>query len=125
MNEDIYILDDDKPTLEIIENILKSNRFKVRTFSSPSSLIDRLGVKVPKLLILDILMPEINGLKLCEKLRAMEGLEDVPIVILSSKVSGSDKKEAFRSGANGFITKPFNARELVFAIKTYINLPKI
>ncbi len=125
MSERIFILDDDETTLTIIKNILESNRLKVSTFSSPNKLIDKLKIKVPRLILLDIMMPDIDGLSLCKEIRKLDGYGEIPIVILSSKISAMHKREAFQVGASGFITKPFTARELVFAIKTYMDLPKI
>ncbi len=121
----VFVLDDDLTTLNIIEEILCAADFKVKKFLDSNSLFEALKTHNPSLVILDIMMPNVDGIHVCEKLKTFPNVASVPIVMLSAKVSDNSKKGAFSAGASGFITKPFTARELVAAVKTYIELYNI
>lgn len=70
-------------------------------------------------------MPEMDGVEVCRRMRDMDNMRDKPIVMFSAKLSAIDKKESFDAGADGFITKPFNARGFIAGIKTYLELSRI
>lgn len=122
MSSLVFVLDDDIATLTIIEEILSSSDFKVKKFLDSNSLFEALKISKPSLVILDIMMPNVDGIHVCEKLKSFPNVASTPIVMLSAKVSDNSKKLAFSVGASGFITKPFTARELVSAVRTYIEL---
>ncbi|BDU50173.1 response regulator [Haliovirga abyssi] len=122
MSKNILIVDDEVDVVEVIEMLLKNQGYNVITAHNGIEALERIEKKIPDLVILDIMMPQMDGLEACKKMRENEKMENVPIVMFSAKLSAVDKKEAFEVGADGFITKPFNARGFIAGIRTYLEL---
>lgn len=120
----LYIVDDDEAVLEIVNAILSPAGYETVMFASATQFLKKLDGAKPDLFIFDIMMPEIDGITLCRKIKNSAHSE-VPVVMFSAKMSPLDKQESFNAGASGFITKPFTARELVCGIKTYLELLSI
>jgi phosphoribosyl 1,2-cyclic phosphodiesterase/ActR/RegA family two-component response regulator len=103
---EFFIVDDDRIFIKFLTKYLQSDTSVVaHTISSAKALTEILARK-PDCVILDIMMPEIDGLALCKKLRAEASLDDTKIIILSGKTYEFDRKQALSLGADGYITKP-------------------
>lgn len=124
-NRKILIVDDEADVLEVVEMLLISENYEVYKARDGKEALDILKNITPDLVILDIMMPEIDGVEVCRRMRKIEKMQEIPIVMFSAKLSAVDKKESFDAGADGFITKPFNARGFIAGIKTYLELRKI
>lgn len=122
MSEKILIVDDEVDVVEVIEMLLKNQGYEVISAHNGFEALERIEKEIPDLVILDIMMPQMDGLEACGKMRKNKKMDNVPIVMFSAKLSAVDKKEAFEAGADGFITKPFNARGFIAGIKTYLEL---
>ena len=121
----ILIVDDEPDVLEVVEMLLLSEKYRVLKATNGVEALEVVKEETPDLVILDIMMPEMDGVKICKNMRKMENMKNNPIVMFSAKLSAIDKKESFDAGADGFITKPFNARGFIAGIKTYLELSGI
>lgn len=111
----IYIADDEINICNIIKSFLVREGYTVETFSDGKQLLDAFGKKPADLLILDIMMPEIDGYSLCAKIRSVS---NVPIIIVSAKDSETDRIAGLTLGSDDYMTKPFSPLELVARVKS-------
>ena len=122
----ILVVDDEVDVVEVVEMLLELEGYEViKAYDGIEALEVIEGKVIPDLIILDIMMPELDGVEVCRRFRANEKLNNVPIVMFSAKISAYDKKESFEAGADGFISKPFNARGFISGIKTYLELGRM
>lgn len=125
MAKKILVADDEADIIEVVEMLLSSEGYDVIKARDGAEALEIVRSIIPDLIILDIMMPEIDGVEVCKRMRLMESIRDIPIVMFSAKLSAIDKKESFDAGADGFITKPFNARGFISGIKTYLDLGRM
>lgn len=117
MKQKILIIDDEVHIVEFIEKYLLSKGFTVSTaFGGKEGLI-KAKEELPDLTLLDIRMPERNGLTICKELRQNEETHSLPIIMLSAKTSYDDKIEGIKAGADDYLTKPFDLQELLLRIE--------
>jgi len=117
----IFLVDDDEIYLSMLENILK-DKYEVITAKSGKEALGYLikGV-VPNLILLDILMPDLDGWETFNRLRAISFLQDVPIVFLTSVVETAEVEHAQEIGAADYITKPYDRDDLLNRIEKILN----
>ncbi len=111
----IYIADDEINICNIIKSFLIQESFEVITFSNGKALLEAFDKKQPQLIIMDIMMPEIDGFSLCSIIRAKSA---VPIIIISARDTEPDKIAGLTLGADDYLTKPFSMMELTARIKS-------
>lgn len=116
----IYFIEDDKSINEAIFYTLKSSGFQVMGFEKPSDFWQAVKDNIPNLIILDIMLPEEDGLHILRKLREKSSTKDTPIIMLTAKDSEYDKVIGLDSGADDYMTKPFSMLELVSRIKALL-----
>lgn len=114
----IYVVDDEASIIDFVRIYLERDGFSVNGFLDGSSALNAIRSKQPSLVVLDIMLPKLNGYELCKTLR-MEG-NDVPIIMLTAKDEDIDKILGLELGADDYLTKPFNPRELVARIKAVL-----
>ncbi|UOF90875.1 response regulator transcription factor [Fodinisporobacter ferrooxydans] len=114
-NKLIFIIDDDPTIRLIIERYLQQEGYRVRTFSDGEDVLDSFRQYKPDMLIMDIMMPGIDGYELCKKVRAES---EVPIIMVSAKDEEVDKIVGLELGSDDYLSKPFSPRELVARVKT-------
>ena len=117
MKRKIWAVDDDHDIREIVRKTLTDDGFHVETMESGARLLKRLSGEAPDLVVLDVMMPGENGIDICRDLRRFS---EVPVVFLSSRRTDIDKIIALELGADDYIGKPFNPRELVARIKAVL-----
>jgi DNA-binding response OmpR family regulator len=114
----IILCEDDMNLAFIVQDNLEAEGFKVKHFADGQQAFKEIGGMHYDLCILDIGLPSINGFELADKIRKMN--EHVPILFLTARSMKEDKLQAFRTGADDYITKPFSIEELIFRCKVFL-----
>lgn len=120
MNRAIAIVDDEPDIVELIAHHLKKEGFKVKKFYNGSDLLSHLKTASPDLIILDLMLPDIDGLEICRMLKRDEKTAFIPIIMLTAKGTETDKVVGLELGADDYIVKPFSPRELIARVKTVL-----
>lgn len=123
MAEKILVIDDDPLLLQLIEASLKQDNYEVHVVSSGQEGLQLLNVIKPHLVILDIMMPHLNGWEICDRIRK---ISTVPIIMLTARGSQADIVRGLRGGADDYLVKPFHPSELlarVSAVLRRANMP--
>ncbi len=113
----IYLVEDDSNIRELVVYTLNSTGLKSEGFCAPSAFWEGMRRELPELILLDIMLPEEDGLSVLKKLRADNATRDIPVIMLTAKGSEMDKVKGFESGADDYIAKPFGMMELVVRVK--------
>ncbi|KHD35849.1 PhoB family transcriptional regulator [Clostridium acetobutylicum] len=113
----ILVVDDDIEILNLVSIYLSNEGYEIIKATNGCEAISKINNEKPKLVILDVMLPDIDGIEVCRKIR--EKL-NVPIIILSAKVQNSDKIKGLLTGADDYITKPFNQLEFIVRVKTLL-----
>lgn len=116
----ILVIDDTPANLRLLVNLLRENSYKVRAV--PSGKLALAGIKqsMPDLILLDIMMPEMNGYEVCEQLKANPETQEIPVIFISAINEVLDKVKAFAVGGVDYITKPFQVEEVLARVKTQL-----
>jgi len=118
----ILALDDEQLNLELLRFILERHEFKFEGTNDEQHFFRLLENRLPDLILLDVIMPRIEGFELCEKLKKSTEYKDIPVIFLTGKVKVKDKVKGFEVGGVDYVTKPFNEQELIARIQTHIEL---
>lgn len=113
----IYIVEDDKNIREIEMFALKNSGYAVEEFENAKSFFSRTAEKVPDLVLLDIMLPDMDGLDIVKKLRSRPDTVRVPIILVTAKTTELDKVKGLDIGADDYLTKPFGVMELISRVK--------
>ena len=117
MSKLIYVADDEKNICFLIENFLEKEGYEVECFGDGESLLEAFEKKAPDLCILDIMMPGMDGLEMCRKIRETN---NIPIIMVSAKTQDIDKIVGLSTGADDYVAKPFNPLELMARVKSQL-----
>lgn len=116
----IFFVEDDRDIFELIKTHLSSNGYLYQGFSNGNDFFKALledKKKLPDLILLDLMLPDIDGIEICKQIRGNKKTEHVPIIILTARVEEIDKILGLEIGADDYMTKPFSVRELMARIK--------
>lgn len=116
----IYIVEDDVNIREIERYALKNSGYEVEEFGSGAQLFARMKKALPSLLLLDIMLPDENGLEILSAIRANKETAGIPIIMVTAKTSELDKVKGLDLGADDYITKPFGVMELISRVKALL-----
>ena len=119
---DILVVDDKPNNLRLLNIMLGKNGYKVREATSGQIALQEVHTHPPDLILLDILMPEMNGYEVCRQLKASASTAVIPIIFLSALNDTFDKVKAFEAGGVDYITKPFQLQEVLARVKTQLIL---
>ena len=117
----ILMVDDDKSQLLYVNAILK-NEYDIISVTSGKDALECLGKTVPSLVLLDVLMPEMDGFEAYGKMRALSSMKDVPIIFLTSVNAPEEIERALRIGAADYITKPYTSENFTNRIRNAIRM---
>ena len=115
--QSVYIVEDDASIRELEIYALKNSEFEVTGFESGKSLMAQLEIKVPDIILLDIMLPEEDGLAILGTIRQTGAYADIPVIMVTAKTSEIDAVKGLDLGADDYITKPFNILEVKARIK--------
>ncbi len=121
MSTDIVIIDDNAQHAENTSQFLKHHGYQTSVVLNPENALNEIKNSGPKLILLDIMMPGIDGFTLLKKLKDEQVTSKIPVFILSGKVFPPDKKKAQALGAEKFLTKPIRAQALLDEAKPYLD----
>lgn len=116
----IYIVEDDRNISEIESFSLKNSGYDVSVYENAGSFYQALKVKVPNLILLDIMLPDEDGLTIVEKLRADSLTKKTPIILVTAKTTEIDKVKGLDIGADDYLTKPFGVMEMISRVKALL-----
>lgn len=116
----IYCVEDDAGIRELITLALSTADFEVVGFEESQEFYTELKKRVPDLIILDLMLPKIDGMTILKSLKKEQGYSDIPVIILTAKSLELDKVKGLESGADDFITKPFGVLELLARVKAVL-----
>lgn len=118
----VLIVDDDATNLRLLENLLKREKYQIAFARSGKETLAMMENFTPDLILLDIIMPDMNGIEVCRQIKEAPESKDVPIIFLTAKTRIEDFVEGFQAGAADYVTKPFNATELLARVTTQLEL---
>lgn len=116
----IYCVEDDEGIRELIIYAVKSAGFQAEGFESAAAFSDRLKTAVPSMVLLDIMLPDKDGIEVLKDIRSNESTEKLPVIMITAKGTESDKVKGLDSGADDYVTKPFGVVELISRIKAVL-----
>ena len=118
----VLVVDDTLQNLELLSEMLKARGYRVRPVPSGDLALQAAKNNPPDLVLLDIHMPDMDGYEVCERLKADEKLQDIPVLFISGLSEVTDKVRAFRVGGADYITKPFQFEEVEARVATHLEL---
>jgi len=123
MNELIAVVEDEPDIRDLVSLHLKKEGFQVEGFESARPLFRSLEKRRPALIILDLMLPDMDGLDICRTLKKRDDWASVPIIILTAKSTETDKVLGLELGADDYLTKPFSPKELVARVRAVLRRP--
>ncbi len=118
----ILIVDDVPKNLQVLGTILYQQGCEIAMADSGASALETLEEINPAMILLDVMMPEMDGYEVCEKIKANPKTKDIPVIFLTAKTETEDIVKGFRMGAVDYLTKPFNSEELIARVRTQLEL---
>ena len=115
--KNIVVIEDDKDVIDVVRYFLEKEDYRVHVAQDGLSGIELALRVVPSLILLDLMLPKMNGLEVCKKLRSDGRLSNVPIIMVTAKGEVTDKIRGLEIGADDYVTKPFSPHELVARVK--------
>ncbi|MDY2699302.1 MAG: response regulator [Suilimivivens sp.] len=116
----IYIVEDDKNIREIEEIALKNSGYQIESFEFAGDFMEALEKQIPDLLLLDLMLPDADGLQIVETLRGKASTRQLPIILVTAKTTEIDKVRGLDIGADDYLTKPFGIMELISRVKALL-----
>lgn len=116
----IYLVEDDDNIRKLVSYALRKEGFDIKEFSTPITFWDEIKNNIPKLILLDIMLPDEDGLSVLKRLREKSETQDIPVIMLTAKGSEFDKVTGLDMGADDYIAKPFGMTELISRIRAVL-----
>ncbi|MGE5478853.1 MAG: response regulator [Chloroflexota bacterium] len=118
----ILIVDDIPKNLQVLSNILTTQNYNISFASNGAKALSVLQTIKPDLILLDIMMPELDGFEVCERIKNTAETKDIPVIFITGKAESEDIVRGLKIGAVDYITKPFNSIELLSRVKVHLDL---
>ena len=118
----ILIVDDNKKNLQFLGNLLEEYDYQLFFAQNGEQALDFVKDTKPDIILLDVMMPGINGFEVCKIIKKQEQHKDIPIIFLTAKSQINDILEGFEVGGSDYVTKPFNSAELLSRINAHLEL---
>lgn len=116
----IYIVEDDNNICEIETFALKNSGYTIEGFENGRDFFKKLGERKPDLVILDIMLPDMDGLEILKKIRTSSDTRKIPVIMVTAKTTEIDKVKGLDMGADDYLTKPFGVMELISRVKALL-----
>lgn len=121
-NTFILVVDDNPTNLQLVGQMLKREGFQISVAKDGQTALNQLSSNTFDLVLLDIMMPEMDGIETCKRIKSTEKLKDIPVIFLTAKTHPEDIVEGFQAGGVDYITKPFSEAELLARVNTHLEL---
>jgi len=125
MNERILVVDDTPANIQTVAAILKGKGYQLSVATNGKQALDALTKIRPDLILLDVMMPELDGFETCQRLKSAEAWRDIPVIFLTAKTDTADIVKGFEMGAVDYVGKPFNAHELLARVSTHLTIDQL
>jgi len=116
----ILVVDDEPDALEVLEFNLKNAGYEVSTADDGEAALKKARQLLPDLILLDLMLPEVDGLEVCKLLRRDPATSGIPIIMVTAKAAEIDRVVGLELGADDYVTKPFSPRELVLRVRNLL-----
>jgi DNA-binding response OmpR family regulator len=121
MKQRILVVDDEPEAVELVEFNLRQSGFDVSTAADGAEALKKAKANLPALVVLDLMLPELDGMEVCKLLRRDASTAKIPILMLTAKAAEIDRVLGLELGADDYVTKPFSPRELVLRVKKILD----
>lgn len=121
-NQRILIVDDTIKNLQVLGTILEQEGYQINVAQNGTQALDIAKKVHPDLILLDVMMPDIDGFEVCKQLKADESVTHIPVIFLTARTEMEDLVRGFEIGAVDYVTKPFNATELLVRVRTHLSV---
>ena len=120
MLKKVLIVDDSPAQVKLMQSLLEHEGYQSFGLNDPRRVEETIATLHPSVILLDVVMPERNGFQACRELKGNDATRSIPVVIVSSKNTDSDKFWAQQQGADGYVIKPFTPAELLGAVQRFV-----
>ena len=124
MSAHIFVVEDEKPISDLLKYNLEKEGFRVSSSENGEEALGIIKEKKPDLILLDWMLPDLSGIKICQFLKQDSAVRDIPIIMLTAKGEEEDKVKGLNTGAEDYITKPFSFPELLARVKSILRRVK-
>lgn len=125
MGSRILVVDDTPANIQALSSILREKGYQISVATNGKQALDILARVRPELILLDVMMPELDGFETCRRLKASSAWRDIPVIFLTAKTDVEDIVKGFEAGAVDYVAKPFNAHELLARVHTHLTMDQL
>ena len=115
----VLIVDDSQAEVHLMQSMLQQGGFHSVGISDPTKIEDAIEEERPNVILLDVVMPQRNGFQACRELKSQDTYSQIPVILVTSRSSPSDRYWGEQQGANGWVAKPFTSEELINAVRRF------
>lgn len=119
VSKKVLVVDDSKAAIKMIQGVLEQAGFRSIGLSDPLKIEETIEAERPSVILLDVVMPQRNGFQACRELKGNTSYGNIPVILVSSKNTSSDKFWGQQQGADAYVAKPFTADELLDAVRRF------
>ena len=120
--ETILLVDDQQENLQILLAFLRRHQYRLLTARDGASALEIAETHTPDIILLDVMMPDINGFEVCRKLKENTKVREIPVLFMTALIESGDKLKGFAAGGVDYLTKPLNSKEVLARVRTHIGL---
>lgn len=115
----VLIVDDSVAEVHLMQSMLQRGGFQSVGISDPTRVEEAIEEERPNVILLDVVMPQRNGFQVCRELKSQDHYSQIPVILVTSRTTPSDRYWGEQQGANGYVAKPFTPEELIEAVKRF------
>ena len=119
MQKKVLIIDDSPAQVKLMQSLLEKEGYWPVGLSDPNQVEKMIALEHPNVILLDVVMPDRNGFQICRDLKGNAEFNMIPVILVTSKDTASDKYWGEQQGADGYVTKPFTREELIRAVRRF------
>jgi twitching motility two-component system response regulator PilH len=116
----VLIVDDSPAQVKLMHGLLEREGYSTVGLSDPKRVEETIAIERPSLILLDVVMPDRNGFQVCRDLKGNSEFNEIPVILVTSKDTASDRYWGEQQGADGYVTKPFTREDLLRAVRRFV-----